>query len=107
LMDSALVWAAVALCAVVTAAERAIGPVTTGERTLPPAVTRVLALLAPALLTALVVTQVFADGGRLAVGADTVGVGVAVLLLWRRVHTLAVVLGAAATTALLRAVGVA
>ena len=104
-MDSALVWLAVALCAAVTAVERGLGPVTTGERTLPPAVTRVLALLASALLTALVVTQVFAEGGRIAVGADTVGAGVAVLLLWRRASVLVVVLAAAATTAMLRAMG--
>jgi branched-subunit amino acid transport protein len=105
-MDSALVWAAVALCAVVTAVERGIGPMATGERELPPAATRVLALLAPALLMALVVTQVFADGARLAVGAETLGAGVAVVLLWRRAHVLVVVVAAAMTTALLRAMGV-
>jgi branched-subunit amino acid transport protein len=104
-MDSALVWAAVALCAVVTAVERGIGPVATGERELPPAANRVLALLAPALLAALVVTQVFVDGGRLSVGADTVGAGVAVVLLWRRASVLVVVVGAAMTTALVRALG--
>ena len=104
-MDFALVWGAVALCAVVTAVERGIGPIAMGERELPPAATRVLALLAPALLTALVVTQVFADGARFAVGAETVGAGVAVVLLWRRAPVLVVVLGAAITTALLRAFG--
>jgi branched-subunit amino acid transport protein len=104
-MDSALVWAAVALCAVVTAVERGIGPAATGERELPPLADRVLALLAPALLAALVVTQVFADGGRLSVGADTVGVGVAVVLLWCRASVLVVVVAAAMTTALVRALG--
>lgn len=61
-------------------------------------------LLASALLAALVVTQALADGDEIHVGADTAGTAVAAVLLWRRVHVLAVVLVAALVTALLRSV---
>lgn len=103
--ESGQVWAALLLCAAVTAVTRGLGPMTLGERELPPVAARVLVLLAPALLTALVASQVLADGARLALGADTAGAAVALLLLWRRAHVLLVVLAAAATTGLLRAAG--
>ena len=45
----------------------------------------VVALLAPALFAALVVTQVLADGDDLGVGADTAGVAVAGVAMWRGV----------------------
>jgi hypothetical protein len=43
----------------------------------------VVVLLAPALLAALVVTQVFADGDQLAAGPQTVGVAPAGGVMWR------------------------
>ena len=46
-----------------------------------------------------------ADGNRLHVGADTAGVAVAAVLLWRRAPVLVVVVVAAAVTAGLRAAG--
>ncbi|MBW3652107.1 MAG: hypothetical protein KY433_00665 [Actinobacteria bacterium] len=58
------------------------------------------------LLAALVVTNALADGDRLHVGADTLGVVVAALRGWRRAHVVVVVVAAAAGTALLRAGGV-
>ncbi len=67
---------------------------------------RVVVLLAPALLAALVVTNALADGDRLRVGADTAGAVVAAVLLWRRAHVLVVVVAAATVTAGLRAAGV-
>jgi hypothetical protein len=57
-------------------------------------------------MAALVVTSALADGTELRVGADTAGVATAGVLLWRRAHLLVVVLGAAAVTAGLRALGV-
>ena len=63
-------------------------------------------LLGAALLAALVVTNALADGDRLHVGADTAGVAVAGLLLWRRVHLLVAVVAAAVVTAGLRSLGV-
>ena len=50
-------------------------------------------------------TSALADGDRLHVGADTVGVAAGGLLLWRRAPLLVVVLGAAVVTAGLRALG--
>jgi hypothetical protein len=60
-------------------------------------------LLAPCLLAALVVTQVFADGQRLAVGAETVGVAAGAVVYWKRSSVIACVLVAAGLTAALRA----
>ncbi len=100
-------WPVIAWCAAVTFLVKGLGPAAVGARALPAPLTRVVVLLAPALLTALVVTNALADGPRLHVGADTAGVALAAgLLLLRRVPLLAVVLAAAAVTAGLRALGV-
>lgn len=98
-------WPTILLVAAVTFAIKAVGPAVLGGRALAPKVTGVIALLAAALLSALVVTNALADGRSLHVGADTAGVGVAALLLWRRAPVLLVVLAVAVTTALLRASG--
>ncbi len=105
-MSGGRVWLLIALVAAVTVLIKGAGPAAMGARQLPPDLARVVALLASALLTALVVTQALADGDRLHVGADTAGVAVAGVLLWRRVPLLLVVLLAAAVTAGLRAAGV-
>ncbi|MEA2273075.1 MAG: hypothetical protein QOI98_1783, partial [Solirubrobacteraceae bacterium] len=57
-------WTTIACLAVATAAIKASGPVLLGGRNLPSAAMRVITLLAPALLGALVVTQTFAGHGR-------------------------------------------
>jgi branched-subunit amino acid transport protein len=100
------VWALIGLCAVVTAAIKAAGPIALGHRDLPGWFTDVIALMAPALLAALVVTAALADGHRLAVGADTAGVAVAGLALWRGANVIAGVAIAVFLTAGLRALGV-
>jgi branched-subunit amino acid transport protein len=61
--------------------------------------------LAPALLAALVVTSLFADGRELGVGADSVGVLAGGVLLWRGRSLVLAVLVAVVVTAALRAVG--
>ena len=104
-MSTATAWAAVLLCAMTTFVNKGLGPVTLGSRELPEPVRRVVVLLGCPLLAALVVTSALADGGRLHVGADTVGVLAAAVLLWRRAPVLVVVFGAAAVTALVRALG--
>jgi branched-subunit amino acid transport protein len=96
--------ALIAGCALITFAIKAVGPVALGGRELPGWFTGVVVLLAPALLSALVVTQALADGERLAVGADTVGVTTAGVLLWRGASIAMAVVVAAAVTAGLRAV---
>ena len=105
-MSAATVWWVVGLCALVTFAAKGLGPAVVGARELPVPVTRVVVLLASALLTALVVTNALADGSRLHVGADTAGVAVAGVLVLRRAPVLIVVVAAAGVTAGLRAVGV-
>jgi branched-subunit amino acid transport protein len=74
-----------------------------GGRELPTWFTSVVILLSPALLAALVATQVFAEGDRLALEADTAGVAVGGLIYWRTRSIVACVVLAAAVTALLRA----
>jgi len=93
-------------CSIVTFAIKAAGPIALGSRDLPGWFTDVIALMAPALLAALVVTAALADGDHLAAGADTVGVGVAGIALWRGANVVVGVAIAAVVTAALRAAGV-
>ncbi len=91
-------------CALVTAAIKAVGPIALGGRELPERFTGVIALMAPALLAALVVTAALADGDRLAVGPDTAGVAAAGLVAWRTESIIGCVVVAAAVTAAVRAI---
>ena len=93
----------IAGCTLVTAAIKAAGPVALGGRALPTWFTSVVILLSPALLAALVATQAFAEGDRLALEADTAGVAAGGLAIWRSGSIVACVLVAAALTAALRA----
>jgi branched-subunit amino acid transport protein len=102
-MTAAVAWSVVGLCAVVTAAIKAAGPIALGGRSLPARFTGVISLMAPALLSALVCVSALADGRHLSVGADTAGVAAAGVLLWRGASVLVGVLVAAGVTALLRA----
>ena len=95
--------ALIAGCAIVTFAIKAAGPVALGGRELPLAFRSVVTLLAPALFSALVVTQALADGKHLAVGPETAGVAAGALVAWRTGHIVACVVVAAVVTALLRA----
>ena len=99
------VWPTIALVALVTFAIKGVGPALLGDRQLPASFTRVVLLLAPALLAALVITNAAADGTRVQIGADTGGVTLAGLLLLRGVGVLPVVVVAAVSTALLRLAG--
>ena len=99
------IWLTIIGLAVTTAAVKAAGPVVFGGRTPHPAFLRVVAMMAPALLAALVVTSLFADGRHLALGADTVGVGVAGVLLLRGRSVVLAVLVAVVVTAAVRALG--
>jgi branched-subunit amino acid transport protein len=81
---------------------KGVGPVLLGGRQLPPRLLSVLRLLAPTLLAALVVTQVFASGQALTIDARAAGLGAAVIALVLRAPTLVVIGAAAAVTALVR-----
>lgn len=98
------VWVLIAGAAALTIVIKAIGPVLLGGRELPTGFTRVVMLLAPSLLCALVVTTVFASGRTWSVGAHTVGVAIAALMLWRRHSLVLCVVVAVIVTAGLRAI---
>jgi branched-subunit amino acid transport protein len=97
-------WAVLlALCAV-SYALKAVGPLVAGGRELSPQVRRTLDLVPVPLLAALILVQTVGDGHRLAIDARLPALGVAAVLVWRRAPFLVVVLAAAGTAALLRAV---
>lgn len=95
-------WAVTVGLGAATMAIKALGPVLLGGRSLPPRLLSALRLLAPALLAALIVTQVFASGRDLTVDARAAGLVAAVLALLLRAPTLVVIGSAAVTTALVR-----
>jgi branched-subunit amino acid transport protein len=93
----------IAGCFAITAAIKAVGPIALGGRELPTWFTSVVILLSPALLAALVATQAFAEGDRIALDADTAGVAAGGLVYWRSRSIVACVVLAAAVTAGVRA----
>jgi branched-subunit amino acid transport protein len=96
-------WAALlALCAI-SYALKASGPVLAGGRQLGPQMRGALDLVAVPLLAALILVQTVGDGHRLVLDARAPALAVAAVLVWRRAPFLVVVLAAAATAALLRA----
>jgi uncharacterized membrane protein len=96
-------WITIIAVALASAAIKAAGPVLVGGRELPPRAVAVIALLAPALLSALVITETFGEDGRLVLDERAVGVAVAGVALALRAPMLAAVALAALTTALVRA----
>ena len=97
------VWVTVVTVGALTIAFKALGPVAIGGRALPPHVLGPVELLAPALLAALVVTQVFGRERELVVDARAIGLAAAVVALLARAPILVVVGAAAAATAVARA----
>jgi branched-subunit amino acid transport protein len=97
-------WTAVLVVGAATIAIKAAGPILAGERQLPTGVSRVLDLLAPALLAALVATQAFASDESLVLDERGAGLlaGAAAVLL--KAPLLVVILVAAVTAAGLRAI---
>jgi hypothetical protein len=100
------VWVTIAGLALTSAAIKAAGPVALGGRDLPPAAIGVIALLAPALLAALVLTETFTTrDGDLTVDARAVGLAAAAVAVLLRAPLLVTILVAAAATAGARALG--
>jgi branched-subunit amino acid transport protein len=99
------VWVMVAVVGGATIALRALGPAVLGGRRLPPRAMAVIALMAPALLAALIVTQTLDAGGRLELDERALGVLGAGAALALRAPVLVVIVVAAAITAVARAVG--
>ena len=71
-------WITIVAVALANAATKAAGPILVGGRELPPSANAIIALLAPALLAALVVTETFGEDGRLILDVEGRLVGVAV-----------------------------
>jgi branched-subunit amino acid transport protein len=95
-------WTAVIAVGVATVALKAVGPVLLGGKPLPGHLTGVVALLAPALLAALVVTQVAGGDEEIVLDARLVGLAAAVVAILLRGPLLVVVVAAAAATAFVR-----
>jgi branched chain amino acid efflux pump len=98
------VWVTIAGLVVTTAAIKSAGPVLVGGRELHPRASAVIGLLAPALLTALILTDTFANGQDLTVDARAAGLGCAGVALVLRAPMLVTVLVAAVGAAAVRAI---
>jgi branched-subunit amino acid transport protein len=92
----------VAALAAATCSLRAVGPVAVGRRQLPRWLRQRVELVAPALLAALVVWQVFTQGGRVVIDARVVGLAAAAAAIVTRVPLPFVLVAAAAATAIAR-----
>jgi branched-subunit amino acid transport protein len=98
-------WTTIVVLAFATAAIRALGPVLVGARELSEPVVRVITLLAPALLAALIAVGTFTDpDGDLVLDGRAAGLAAAGgVLAWRRSAMLGAALAAALTAAVVRA----
>jgi branched-subunit amino acid transport protein len=95
-------WIVVAVVGLATIACKAAGPVLVGRRELPPRLQACVELLAPVMLTALVVTQTFGGDEEIELDARVVGVGAAAIAIALRAHIVVAMAVAALVTALLR-----
>jgi branched-subunit amino acid transport protein len=96
------VWLVISAVAAATIVFKAAGPVFLGGRALSPRVRGLVSLLAPVMLTALVVTQTLGSDGSLSLDARVPGVAAAALALWRRVPIVGAMAIAAIVTASVR-----
>jgi branched-subunit amino acid transport protein len=103
-MEMTDVWIVVAVTGAATMLIKATGPVLLGGRELPGRIVGVVELLAPALLAALVVTQVFADDRDLVIDSRVVGLGAGAVAVVARAPLIVTVVAAAVATAVVRAV---
>jgi branched-subunit amino acid transport protein len=98
------VWIVVIVIGAFTMLFKAAGPVFLGRRQLPARVDAVVALIAPVMLTALVVTQTFGGDEEVAVDARVPGVAAAAVAVWRGAPIVLAMVIAASVTALIRLV---
>ncbi|HYT26301.1 MAG TPA: AzlD domain-containing protein [Actinomycetota bacterium] len=96
-------WVTVVLVGLATFAIKAAGPLLLAGRRLPDRLQGALDHLAPALLAALVATEALGSQGRLALDPRLLGLGAAAVALALRAPTLLVLVVAAGTTGLARA----
>jgi len=95
-------WIVIVAVGTMTVDLKAVGPVLLGGKPLPEHLTGIVGLLAPALLAALVVTQVLGGDEEIVLDARLVGLAAAVVALLLRAPLLVVVIAAAASTAVVR-----
>jgi branched-subunit amino acid transport protein len=93
------VWLSVLVVTVISWFMKASAPLIIGQRKLPPAAIRMTALMAPALLAGLIVTEL---GGKELDWTQLAGVGVAGALSLAKVPMLVAVAAAIVVTAVLR-----
>jgi branched chain amino acid efflux pump len=96
-------WWTVAIVGAATIAIKGAGPVLLGGRPLPERLGRVIGLLAPALLAALVAINTFGVDRALVLDERALGVGAAAVAIWFKAPPLLVVAVAATVTAVARA----
>jgi branched-subunit amino acid transport protein len=99
------IWVVVIVVAVATALFKSAGPLFLGGRALPPRIQAVVDLLAPVMLTALVVTQTFGGDGDVVVDARVPGVLAGAIAVWRGVPIVPAMVIGAVVTASVRAFG--
>ncbi|HEX6313059.1 MAG TPA: AzlD domain-containing protein [Acidimicrobiia bacterium] len=99
-----MTWPALVVLAAGSYALKAAGLVVLRGRRVPPFVDEVLVLLPAALFGALIVVSTFGGDRALVIDARVAGVAAASVAVWRRAGFVVVVLVAAATTALVRAI---
>lgn len=98
-------WSVIIVLALASYAFKAIGLILIGGRTMQGPAVHVMRLLPAALLSALVVVGTVTTDQSVTIDARLVGMAFAVLAIWRKWSFTIVVVGAAATTALVRLVG--
>jgi hypothetical protein len=96
-------WVLIAVVGTCTIVLKGLGPLAIGGRALPRPLLGDVALLAPTLLAALIVTQAFADGRHLVLDGRAAGLGAALVAVALRAPVLVVVAVAAGAAALTRA----
>jgi hypothetical protein len=99
-------WVLVGVLAAGTLTLKVLGPLVAGGVQPPPALVRVIDLLTPALLTALIVASTFSSGRALVLDARAVGAAVGLVLLLVRVPLVVALLAAAGVVAAIRYLGI-
>jgi len=97
-------WIVVAMVGAITLVFKAAGPVFLGRRQLPARVQSVVDLIAPVMLTALVVTQTLGGDEAIAVDARVPGVAAAAVAILKGAPMIAAMAIAAGVTAAVRLV---
>jgi Branched-chain amino acid transport protein (AzlD) len=95
-------WVLIVVLALGTVLMKTLGPVLAGGRQPPARLTRVIALIAPALISALIVVGTFTQGQSLIIDARAAGLAVGAIALWFRVPAVLAMLLAVIVCALLR-----